>query len=658
MCGFAGLLTTRSESGDRLERTVSAMTATLAHRGPDAAGVWSDPAAGIALGHRRLAILDLSEAGAQPMTSANGRWVVAYNGEIYNFAALREELGSRGYQFRGSSDTEVLLATVDCWGPIDALRRCNGMFALALWDRAERTLHLARDRVGKKPLYYGWTGGRLAFASELKAFRALAEFAPALDRQALAWYLRYNAVPGTRSIYEGVAKVEPGAVRSIRPAAGTELRLTRFWSALDVARDGRARPFEGSGADLVDELDWLLRDAVRLRLESDVALGAFLSGGVDSSLVVALMQAQMTRPARTFSIGFEAKGWDEAPFARAVAEHLGTDHTELYVTAEEARAVIPDLPHVYDEPFCDSSQIPMLLVSKLAREHVTVSLSGDGGDELFAGYARYPFHEVLFRRFARVPRLLRVAAARGIAAVPWRDGRFGGLIEHIESSSMGHRVNRDRLLLLESLLRTDKPGDFYRLLLSTWREPQPVVLGVEHEAVPPLEGVPLPLPVMSEPAELASYLDLLCYLPDDILVKVDRATMAVGLEARAPILDHRVVALAWRIPYRTKVCDGVLKWPLKQVLARYVPRSLTERPKMGFGVPIAQWLRGPLRGWADDLLEPTRLRREGFFDAGLVARRWTAHRAGQRDFSPELWAILMFESWLDARAEGAIVCAA
>lgn len=644
MCGLAGLISTAPETAESMRDEVSRMTHRLIHRGPDGTGVWVDSDAAVALGHRRLAILDVSERGHQPMVSASGRWVIAYNGEIYNFAALREELAALGQRFRGGSDTEVLLAAIEVWGLEQALIRANGMFAVALWDRQERRLHLARDRIGKKPLYYGWVGRRFAFASELEALRALPDFDAPLDRDALAAYFRFSATPGARSVHLGISKVEPGSIRSLTPACSRTPVLTRYWSAADVV--GRALGRRSHDADVVvDELHALLHDSVRLRLESDVPLGAFLSGGIDSSLVVALMQSQITRRVRTFAIGFSARGWDEAPYARAVAEHLGTEHTELYVTPDDARAVIPKLASIYDEPFCDVSQIPTYLVSRLAREHVTVCLSGDGGDELFAGYARYAFFEAVRRAVHAIPRALRRPLAVRLRALRDSSRAMRGL-SAIEPTPAGHLLNRDRLFLLEQLLDLEDPVQFYRCLIANWREPAPLVLGTTSECTPALEGLPTPWPALTRPGELASYVDLLTYLPDDILVKVDRASMAVSLEARAPLLDFRVAELAWRIPYELKTRNGEAKWPLKALLARYVPRGLTDRPKRGFGVPIGEWLRGPLRAWADDLLAPDKLRREGVLDIELVHRRWAEHRSGQRNWAPHIWSVLMFESWL------------
>ncbi|MBO6937172.1 MAG: asparagine synthase (glutamine-hydrolyzing) [Deltaproteobacteria bacterium] len=630
MCGIAGLW------GERDGREpVGRMLGELLHRGPDAGGLWSSEAQGLTLGHRRLAILDLSSRGAQPMTSRDGRWTITYNGELYNFRRLRAELSARGHVFDGGSDTEVLLAAVIEWGVVEACERAVGMFAFGLWDSVGEELWLGRDRLGKKPLYYAQHSGRLAFASELRALRRLDTLPDTIDRQALASYMRFKAVPGTRSIFEDVSRLEPGAVRRFRQPRG-ESELHRFWNAAEVAAEGLRSRIE-SATEFQARLVEVLSDAVELRMESDVPLGAFLSGGVDSSLVVALMQKASVRPVRTFSIGFDVEGYDEAVHAKAVAEHLGTDHHELYLTPDDARDVIPLLPQMFDEPFCDVSQIPTFLVSRMARQHVTVCLSGDGGDELFAGYHRYASVERWWARSRAIPQPLR----RAVAGLPLP----GVALDALERVRL-----RDRAILARDLARTsDSPTDFYRTLMANWREPTSPVLGV-NESLPPFAGTPGPFPDLDQMTELGSFVDLVTYLPDVILVKVDRASMAVSLEARAPLLDHRIAELAWRCPLAIKCRDGVPKWPLKQLLHEHVPRALVERPKMGFGVPIGVWLRGPLREWAEDLLSESRLRREGYLDVGMVRRAWEEHLTGARDRSPQLWSTLMFESWLESGA--------
>ncbi len=639
MCGITGIVSLEGPAG--LAEDVRVMTDVIRHRGPDDEGVYVDPDAAVALGHRRLSILDLSPSGHQPMADKRGRYVLSYNGEIYNFRALRARLEAEGCAFEGTSDTEILVEAVARWGVDAALERANGMFATAIWDREARTLHLARDRVGEKPLYYGWIGRRFVFASELSAIRALPGFSLDIDRDALASYLRFSATPGTRSIQRGLFKLEPGGVRRLevsRARPGDRPPLTRFWSAAEARAAGHASPLSGSPQDAVDGLEALLLDAVELRMESDVPLGAFLSGGIDSSLVTAVMQRIAPR-VRTFSIGFDFPGFDESHHARAVAAHLGTEHTELRVSPDDAREVIPRLATIYDEPFADVSQIPTFLVSRMAREHVTVCLSGDGGDELFAGYGRYSHAQRVYDAVSRVPGSLRRPGARALASL-------SGLLGQVDRGPLA--AQRDRLALARRLLATRSATDFYRQLLSVWREDRPVVLGTNPDPARVVGLTPAAALHDGDLIELASYLDVVGYLPDDILVKVDRASMAVGLEVRAPLLDYRVVERAFRMPTALKRRDGRAKWPLTTLVERYLPRAMMDRPKMGFGVPIHEWLRGPLRAWADDLLAPDVLRRAGLLDAELVARRWSEHRAGRRNRAPDVWAVLMFQAWLAA----------
>jgi asparagine synthase (glutamine-hydrolysing) len=643
VCGIAGLL----DDGARdLRPLVGAMTETISHRGPDDEGVWADAEAGVALGSRRLAVVDLTEEGHQPMVSASGRYVVAFNGEIYNHLDLRRELEGLGHAFRGRSDTEVLLEAVDRWGPRGALERSNGMFALALWDRRERRLTLARDRLGEKPLYYGRLGGGFGFASELKALRAHPGFRGGIDRDALAMFLRHKYVPAPGSIYRGIRKLPPASMLTIDPAVPGEPTPVAYWSAAEVARGGTADPFSGSAEEAEEALDELLRDAVARRMIADVPLGAFLSGGVDSSTVVALMQAQSGRPARTFTIGLHDPAYDESGDARRVAEHLGTDHTELVVTPEEAMAVIPALPEIYDEPFADSSQIPTYLVSRLAREHVTVSLSGDGGDEVFGGYNRYLWADAMWRRFGWMPAPLRRAVSGTLRSVSPRGwdtllSRLGPVLP----SSARQRVPGEKIHKLARALRAERPDGVYRSLTSHWQDPGAVVLGANGKAGPNgFDGAGLP-----GLTRRMMYADTVTYLPDDILVKLDRATMAVSLEGRVPYLDHRVVEFAWRLPLEMRARDGQGKWLLRRVLDRYVPRELVDRPKMGFGVPIGSWLRGPLRDWAESLLDPVRLGRQGYLDPRPVRAAWADHLSGRWNRQYELWDVLMFQAWLETR---------
>ena len=569
MCGILGTL---SRNGSASTADLRRMAGTIHHRGPDSQGFWQDAAQGIAFAHCRLAIVDLSPAGHQPMESVGGRFVLTYNGEIYNHAGLRAELeGETPRAWRGHSDTEVLLAGFERWGVRGTIERAVGMFALAVWDRSERQLVLARDRIGEKPLYYGDIGGEFVFASELKPLRAHPRFRGEVDRDVLALFLRHNYVPAPYCIYRGVRKLEPGCLLTI--AAGRAPHVERYWDAAETLIAGRRTPFAGSFADASSELERLLRDAIGQQMMADVPLGAFLSGGVDSSTIIALMQTQSTRPVKTFTIGFEEEGFNEAEHAKAVARHLGTEHTELYVRPAEAREVIPLLPSIYDEPFADSSQIPTYLVAKLARQHVTVALSGDAGDELFGGYNRYLFTQRLWGKLSATPRPLRAAIARSIEAVParWWDALLQPLAGVLKTNAPA-----DKLLKGAGVLAAPSLPALYHRLVSQWKNPEAIVLGA-HEPVTPLTGDLQPFAKLS-PAELMMALDLITYLPDDILVKVDRAAMAVSLETRVPLLDHRVVEFAGRLPLDYKVAAGETKRVLRDVLFRHVPRALIERP--------------------------------------------------------------------------------
>ncbi len=632
-------------SAEAVSAAVAAMAATLAARGPDDSGQWLDPAAGIALGHRRLAVLDLSPTGRQPMASACGRFVLVYNGEIYNFRSLKGELRRTGIRFRGSSDTEVLLAGVVHWGLAGTLARADGMFALALWDREARTLYLARDRFGEKPLYYGRSGAVFLFASELKALRAHPGFSPEIDRQALAAYLRFGYVPAPWSIYRGVRKLPPAHYLSVSAADGMEdAGPIAYWSAAATMARARSRRLGPEPKEAVEHLDRVLAAAVASRMVSDVPLGAFLSGGIDSSTVVALMQAQSATPVRTFSVGFQEAGFNEAEHARRVAEHLGTVHTEIYVSPEEAVEVVPRLPRLYDEPFADSSQIPMVLVAGLARRSVTVVLSGDGGDELLGGYNRHVVAHRLWPRLRHLPARARRMLAHmlvcgGTGAWLARPGARSFVPEALRWGSHADRLNK-----LARLLRADNGRDLYRSLVSQWTAPAAVARGAQ-EVGSLLDDEPA-WRAGSDLMEQFMYMDTLTYLPDDILTKVDRATMGASLEARVPFLSPEVVELAWRLPPSLRVQAGQGKWLLRRVLDRYVPRSLVDRPKMGFAVPIGEWLRGRLRDWAEELLDGRRLAGEGYLEPSVIADVWQAHLAGREDASQRLWTILMFQSWL------------
>jgi asparagine synthase (glutamine-hydrolysing) len=605
------------------------MASVLAHRGPNDSGVWVDPQCGLGLAHRRLSILDLSADGHQPMISAGGRHVLVFNGEIYNYRDLRRNVENLGYEFRGHSDTEVMLAVISQWGIDNALRLFNGMFAFALWDRWERVLTLARDRLGEKPLYYGVAGERFVFASELKSIRACVDGLQ-VSRKALREFVRHCYVPGPDSIYEGIRKLPPGTslkYRTERPYAEPE--PVAYWSAAEAAERGVVDPFRGTASEAVDHLEHLLSEAVRLRMHADVPLGAFLSGGIDSSTVVALMQAHSGRPVKTFSIGFTESGYDEAQHAKAVAGHLGVDHTELYLTAEEGLKVLPRMASIYDEPFGDSSQVPTFLVSQLARERVAVSLSGDGGDELFGGYTRYEKGRRIERRIGWMPASLRRWLASGASAV-------GGL----------PGVPQRKYARLVDLLGAASQDGTYRELVSHWGSANSIVL----DAPPPPAGLPTAPPTVGDVTRRMMFFDLIHYLPDDILVKVDRASMAVSLESRVPLLDHRVVEFAWTLPLHFFALDGQSKWPLRQVLYRRVPRALVDRPKKGFGIPLGTWLRGPLRDWAEPLLSERRLVADGFFDPRPIRQKWEEHTAGISDWQYHLWDVLMFQAWLDESA--------
>lgn len=617
------------------------MTQQLAHRGPDSSGQWIDSSVTVGLGHTRLSIVDLSPSGCQPMTSPSERFICALNGEFYNHRQLRRELQRDGVRFRSESDTEVALAAFDRWGIAAGVTKLVGMFAMAVWDRQAHALHLLRDRIGEKPLYFGRLRRTVVFASELKSLRTHPDWKGEVDLSALGEFLRLGYVPDGRCIYRGVRKAPPGAIVTFhRP--DQEPTTSTYWSGAEVAQAGLANPFPGDEAEAIEALRLQLTAAVRDQMVADVPLGAFLSGGIDSSLVVALMQSQATQAVRTFTIGFEVKEFDEAAHARAVASHLGTRHTEFRVTSAEAREVIPKLPVLYDEPFADSSQIPTHLISVLARNHVTVSLSGDGGDELFGGYGRYTELSERWRTIARVPYAMRRSIAAGLGRVPPRAW------DRLATSSLRRlalfrRVDpaADRIGRLSDVLAAGTHDEVYDAILSHWRRED----GVMRVGAQVLRPAALPVNGMTI-VERMMLRDMLDYLPSDILVKVDRAAMGVGLETRAPFLDHRVVELAWRLPMHLKIRGRVGKWILRALLGQYVPPALFDRPKMGFGVPLAEWLRGPLLDWADDLLSTPRLEREGFFSTNVIAERWQQHRSGARNWQYQLWDVLMFEAWL------------
>lgn len=652
MCGLTGILEPRAQATDDLRSLVQIMTAALIHRGPDADGMWTED--GIALGHRRLSILDLSLAGAQPMLSACGRYVIAFNGEIYNHMDLRRELGAAraSPDWRGHSDTETLLAGVTHWGLEETLRFSAGMFAIALWDRRDRRLSLARDRVGEKPLYWGWAGRDLVFGSELKGLRQHPNFPQNVCRQALAQYLRFAYVPAPRSIHPGIYKLEPGCILTIdgapppvapnaplRPGESHgSLSIRRYWSSNEMIENGARSKF-ATEAEALATVNQALRRAVSRQMIADVPLGAFLSGGIDSSLIVALMQAQSSRPVRTFTVGFENPAFNEAPFAAAVARHLGTDHTELMVTEAEAREVIPLLPEMYDEPFADSSQIPTHLVCKAARTNVTVALSGDAGDELFGGYNRYFWGPRIWRRLDWMPHPLRRGLGRAIASIPISGWDRVGVLTGAKVARPGDKAHR----LAARLHDVRTMDDLYRSLVSEW--PGEMMVSGLSRAGQTLLDDPLPAALEDDAAARMMAQDVRTYLPDDILCKVDRAAMRVGLETRAPFLDPDVLAASARLPGQMKIRNGQGKWALRQILYQHVSRELVERPKIGFGIPVGDWLRGPLRGWTEDLLSEETLRREGLIDPVPVRRAWAEHLSGRRDWTNRLWIVLMLMAW-------------
>jgi len=639
MCGLTGFWEPgATNSREQLETTVTKMADTLYKRGPDSSGVWCDPECGIAMGHRRLAIIDLSTAGHQPMVSASGRTVISFNGVIYNYQELRKELESAGIKFRGSSDTEVLLEACELWGVINTTKRLIGMFAFVVWDRQQLKLTLVRDRLGKKPLYWGWQGDTFFFGSECKSFSPHPSWRPAINRSAVAVFLRYSYISAPLSIYQNIKQMRPGHIVTVRADRG--IQETCYWNVREIAENCIRNRTELNEQDVVDHLDSLLRDAISHRMIADVPLGAFLSGGIDSSTVVALMQAVSNQPVRTFSIGFHEKHYNEASHALAVARHLGTDHTEFYVEPGHALNLVPKLAEYYDEPFADSSQLPTLLVSELARYDVTVALSGDGGDELFAGYNRYMIARRLDHFFSVMPAMMRTGIAsclRGISPLMWN--RIIALLPKPRSMSIdGGKIHR-----LANILPVKDFEQASRVLISQWPIDAELTPG-EGAGLDVLNGELLP-DAVEDVIERLQLIDQISYLPGDILTKVDRASMAYSLELRGPLLDHRVVEFAWSLPHSYKLRNGISKWCLRQVLYRYVPRNLIERPKMGFGVPIGEWLRGPLREWAEELLSEHALAQDNLYNVPLVRRYWDEHQRGVCNWQYALWNVLMAQAW-------------
>jgi len=642
MCGLTGFLSRQANVG--YQQQVLRMAETMVHRGPNDLGVWVDADFGIALAHRRLAIQDLSPAGHQPMVSANGRYVIVFNGEIYNHLDLRKALAADQASWQGHSDTETLLALIAAKGIDQALTQCVGMFAFALWDKETQVLTLARDRLGEKPLYYGTQNGVFLFGSELKALKAHPAFWGEIDREALTLLLRYNYIPAPYSIYKGIQKLPAGSYLQLNAAFQTSIK--HYWSASRIAESGQRNQFRGTETEAKVELERLLCQAVSGQMLADVPLGAFLSGGIDSSTIVAIMQTLSNRPVKTFTIGFGEEAYNEAKYAAAVAKHLGTEHTELYVTPEQAMAVIPLLPQIYDEPFADSSQIPTWLVSQLAKQQVTVCLSGDGADELFAGYNHYFLGKAAWNKLKLLPLPVRVLLAKvitGVSADKWHElfvSLQPLLPRKLQLSNPG-----DKLHKLAGTLYSDSPEKLYLGLVSLWDDPAEIVCGGFEPVIAVTDQQQWPdLPDL---VQRMMALDTLAYMPDDILVKVDRAAMNLSLETRVPFLDHRVVEFAWRLPVEMKVINGYGKHVLRQVLSQYVPNALIDRPKMGFSVPLASWLRGPLRDWVEALLDENLLKQQGYFNSPGIRKKWHEHLSGQRNWQYQLWGVLMFQAWLE-----------
>jgi len=642
MCGIAGFLVkNRTNYSGNLSEQATHMSEAIFSRGPDDRGVWIDKAAGVALSHARLSIIDLSSAGHQPMESASGRYAIVFNGEIYNHKEIRYNLRDQVSYWRGHSDTETLLNAIEIWGLESTLKKCEGMFALAVWDRNKSILMLARDRLGEKPLYYGWQGNGVdaafLFGSELKALRKHPSFKFDINRDAINLLLRHNCIPAPYSIYKNISKLMPGTILSIS-INDKEPKISKYWSLNEVVMKGLDNFHSGDDTKVINGLEDVLKRSVEQQMIADVPLGAFLSGGIDSSLIVALMQQQSNQAVKTFSIGFFDDSYNEAKHAKEVAKYLNTDHAELYVSHQDAIDVIPKLPMIYDEPFSDSSQIPTFLVSQLARGHVTVSLSGDAGDELFGGYNRYLFTDQLWGKLSMLPVYMR----RGIAGMmttlsPEAFNKFFGFLPY---NSVGEKIHKAARVMESSSI-----DELYLRLVSHWNNPESIVLN-SSEPITQLTNTTSNILRLS-PIQKMMLMDALTYLPDDILTKVDRAAMGVSLETRIPFLNHNVVEYAWRMPMNFKVRNGESKWALRQILNKYIPKEMIARPKMGFGVPIDSWLRGPIREWAEELLDESRLRQEGFFNPEQIRQKWSEHLSGARNWQHQLWDVLMFQAWLE-----------
>jgi len=647
MCGIAGVFSPQTERNRAdFHALGTEMHQCMAHRGPDSADVWQDPDLPLLLAHRRLAILDLSPEGQQPMTSASGRYIIAYNGEIYNYRELQNTLTQHGQVFRGRSDTEVILAAIEQWGLNETLQKLNGMFAIALWDRKSRELHLIRDRMGKKPLYCGWSGTDFVFSSELKAIGNHNQFQPKISQRALSLFMRFGYVTAPYSIYKDIWMLRPGhrltiSESSLKDQPELSHHMQPYWDHLDTLKAARRRSETKPDAVRVEEFEELLGQSVEERMISDVPLGAFLSGGIDSSAVVALMQQRSASPVKTYTIGFHESGFDEAAYAKQVADHLGTDHHELYLKAEDALDVIPSLPQIYDEPFADVSAIPTYLVSKFARESVTVALSGDGGDEMLGGYNRHITAPQIWQRMKLLPRPLRRTLSAIIQSMPG---------ERLDKLMKNHPQFGTRLHKAAAIFGLSSPQDIYMRLLSEWEDIEQLIPGAKEPQIP--ITAPMQLPGDFTFAEEMMLKDTLSYLPDDILTKVDRASMAVSLEARAPLLDKRIYEHVWSLPLETKIHGGHGKWLLREVLARHVPRDLFKRPKQGFTMPVGQWLRGPLRDWAEDLLSEDKLNAHGLLNTEMIRSTWEAHLNKRGEVTGKLWNILMFQAWYESWMKG------